>query len=314
MTMPALSPTMTQGTIDSYNVSVGDEVGAGDSLATIRTDKAAMEFETQDEGFIAWIDQSLVGKVTPVGQICMIIVEEAADLEKFKDFSPSHAADSGNLQGQASADNLATNQQHQGANNEIANEPTPVTTSGKSADFGQKVFISPRALKKLESQGFNKQTLQTRIEESNCPLLKGSGPNNRIIEQDIDNVVKSLKITLKTPKAEVAAPAQKDTSKKPPLPLSGQVYKEIELSTMRRVIADRLSESKREIPHYYLEREIKMDSLLAFKKEIFENTGVKLSVNDFIVKAVAKACQAVPETNTHFVNGKIRQFEAVDVR
>ena len=312
--MPALSPTMTKGTINSYNVSIRDEVAAGDSLATIRTDKTAMEFETQDEGFVAWIDESLVGKLTPVGQICMIIVEEESDVDKFKDFNPSHVSDSNNLPGQASGGSPATNNQNQEANIETADEPVLLTTNTQSAGVGQKVFISPRALKKLESQGFDKQTLQTRINVSNCPLLKGSGPNSRIIEQDIDNVVKSLKTSLQPANVEVAAKVQKETSKKAPLPLSGQVYKEIELSTMRRVIADRLSESKREIPHYYLEREIKMDALLAFKKQIFEQTGAKLSVNDFIVKAVAKACQAVPETNTHFVNGKIRQFEGVDVR
>lgn len=310
--MPALSPTMVEGVIDSFHVSVGDEVTAGDSLAAIRTDKATMEFETQDEGFVAWIGQSLVGEVTPVGQICMILVEEESDLAAFKNFDPSHLEQSTASKQSAPVDTVS----------ESTEEPVLVTATATSSSSpsGKKVFISPRALKKLESEGFTKEKLQARLDSSNCPLLKGSGPNDRIIEQDIPNVVKSLNL-----KPKQAEPAPKKQVEKPPqatqatqatqaAPLSGQVYKEIELTTMRRVIAERLGESKREIPHYYLEMEIVMDSLLRVKKEIFENTGVKVSVNDFIVKAVAKACKAVPETNTHFVNGKIRQFEDVDVR
>ena len=170
------------------------------------------------------------------------------------------------------------------------------------------IFISPRALNKFLSEGFSKSDLLSRLNilSETRPQL-GSGPNNRIIEQDVQGLINALS-------QKTVPKVQKETKIETPKVEVEGAYKEVELSTMRRVIAERLSQSKREIPHYYLEAELRMDALLEMKKDLQAKAGIKLSVNDFIVKAVAKASKEVPDCNTNFVDNKIRFFENVDVR
>jgi pyruvate dehydrogenase E2 component (dihydrolipoamide acetyltransferase) len=291
LTMPALSPTMNEGTITSFHVSVGDEVEAGDSIATVETDKANMEFEVQDEGVIAWINTNAVGNKIKLGEVCAIMVETKDQVAAFKDYVPGKSNKTSTPKSEALANS----------------EPEIVTKSSESdiVKISSNIFISPRALNKFLSQGFTKTDLLSRLSVLSEKKPLGSGPNNRIIEQDVEGLITALKTPPKTEKV-----AKVET---PKVEVAG-AYKEVELSTMRRVIAERLSQSKREIPHYYLEAELRMDALLEMKKELQTKAGIKLSVNDFIVKAVAKASKEVPDCNTNFVDNKIRFFENVDVR
>ena len=285
---------MEMGKIVTFHVSVGQEVEAGDSIATVETDKATMEFEVQEDGIIAWINEAAVGENTKLGEACAVVVDDKQNVSAFSGYSPGQAK--------------------QAPQKTVSETPSSQETSaqisvGSSEDtlVSKNVFISPRALKAFASRGFSKDQLLTSLKvltktQSNL----GSGPNNRIIEQDVEGLISKLS---ETPKPKV--------QEKKPVPSSAlpdASYREVELSTMRRVIADRLSQSKREIPHYYLEAELRMDALLSMKKELQEKAGIKLSVNDFIVKAVAKACKEVPDCNTNFVENKIRFFDNVDVR
>lgn len=298
LNMPALSPTMTEGKIMSYHVSVGDMVEAGDSIATVETDKATMEFEVQDEGYIAWINSAKIGETTKLGQPCAVVVESKEDIPKFANFSPDI---------QKKEVSPPSPIKTQNASESTTTSPSPTVQTSEDINITEKVFISPRALNNLLSEGYSKPDLISKLSIlSKQHKQLGSGPNNRIISQDVPNISNLLKQPIQTQEAkpQTSMPQMKMTEE----------YKEVELSTMRRVIAERLSQSKREIPHYYLEAEIRMDSLLEMKKEVQAKAGVKLSVNDFIVKAVAKASREVPDCNTNFVDNKIRYFENVDVR
>lgn len=297
MTMPALSPTMTEGTISTFHVSPGDEVSAGDSIALVETDKAIMEFEVQEDAFVAWVNSAAIGNKVKLGTACAVLVDSKDQVPLFKDYSPETAP-------KASAPQPSAPQVQSQA------EPSPQVTEPAQAEevqLASKVFISPRAFMQFQSQGFEKEGLATRLAQlAKSQGSLGSGPHGRVIEQDVDALVQKLS----EPAELQPKPAQPRTAQ---AEMPG-VFREVELSTMRRVIAERLSQSKREIPHYYLDAELRMDALLEMKRELQEKAGVKLSVNDFIVKAVAKAGKEVPECNTNFVDGKVRYFEQVDVR
>lgn len=280
-----------------YHVSVGDQVEAGDSIASVETDKATMEFEVQDEGYIAWINTEKIGELTKLGQPCAILVESIDEIAHFKNFSPDAPSKPKAAPAPQAPQESASPQP----------QAQPQTT--EDVKISTKIFISPRALKTFLDKGHTKESLVSNLEALSAkqPIL-GSGPGGRIIEQDVDSLLKKM-----TEKKEAPVHLESAKPRAPPVEVPGE-YKEVELSTMRRVIAERLSQSKREIPHYYLEAEIRMDALLEMKKELQEKAGVKLSVNDFIVKAVAKASKEVPDCNTNFVDNKIRFFENVDVR
>jgi pyruvate dehydrogenase E2 component (dihydrolipoamide acetyltransferase) len=300
LNMPALSPTMTEGKIMSYHVEVGDSVEAGDSIASVETDKATMEFEVQDEGFIAWLNTAQVGQTTKLGQPCAVLVESKDDIPKFANFSPSASKK------EVSTPSPSPTQ----TQSESPSTSAPSPQTSEETHITEKVFISPRALNTLLSQGYTKSDLQAKLSDlSRREKQLGSGPNNRIISQDVPRIVDLLKQPVQEVKPKTTSVQGVDGK----MTVTGE-YREVELSTMRRVIAERLSQSKREIPHYYLEAEVRMDSLLEMKKEVQAKAGVKLSVNDFIVKAVAKASREVPDCNTNFVDNKIRYFENVDVR
>ena len=303
LTMPALSPTMKTGKIVSFNAKVGDEVNIGDSLATIETDKATMEFDTLDDGFVAWVASNKLGESIPIGETCVILVENKEDIPQFENYVPGQMG--------VSAQSDVTVQQP-----EVQGKASPaksanleqISLSGKQ---GPKLFISPKALKHFISNGFSKEALQNKLNQysaSSGNYAFGSGPNNRIISQDIPSITKLLS----SEPVKAPTPSKKVKSVQPVVDSSG--YKEIEMTNIRKIIADRLSQSKREIPHYYLEGELRMDALLEFKKEIFVKSGVKVSVNDFIIKAVAKASKEIQYCNSHYVDGKIRLFDDVDVR
>lgn len=295
--MPALSPTMTEGTISSFHVSVGDEVTAGDSIATVETDKANMEFEVQEDAFVAWVNNDAVGTKIKLGTVCAVLVDSKDQVSLFENYSPETPA--------TSSSSPAIVQSESQPREEVS---SPSIQTEKTVQLSDKIFISPRALKNFTSKGFTKNDVISKLSQiSATPSNLGSGPNNRIIEQDVDSLIQKM---TQTTQIKSDKPAKVERAQIEPT----GTYREVELSTMRRVIADRLSQSKREIPHYYLEAELRMDALLEMKKELQTKANVKLSINDFIVKAVAKASKEVPDCNTNFVDNKIRFFENVDVR
>jgi pyruvate dehydrogenase E2 component (dihydrolipoamide acetyltransferase) len=283
--MPALSPTMEEGTLAKWLVQEGDAVKSGQVLAEIETDKATMEFEAVDEGIIGRI---LVAEGTAgvkVNTAIAVLLEEgeAADAAP----APAKAA--------APAPVAA-----------VAAPAAVVATAPKAA--GARVFASPLARRIAADKGLD------------LTKVTGSGPHGRIVRADVEGAKAAAPAAVA---AAAPAPA-KPAAGMPAGPATETVlkmyadrkYEEITLDGMRRTIAARLTEAKQTIPHFYLRREVRLDALMAFREQLnkgLESRGVKLSVNDFIIKASALALQAVPNANAVWAGDRILRLKPSDV-
>ncbi|KAF9966218.1 pyruvate dehydrogenase complex dihydrolipoamide acetyltransferase component (E2) [Mortierella alpina] len=293
--MPALSPTMTMGNIGTWQKKVGDAIAPGDVLVEIETDKAQMDFECQEEGYIAKILADSGSKEVTINQPIAIMVENKEDIEKFADFTVADA-------GGAAAAPAATEEKKEEAP-KAAEAPKAEAEAPKSSDSANaapsrsdadRIFASPLA-KKIAN-------------EKNISLseLSGSGPHGRIVKADVEGY---------TPAAK-AAPATKAASASTPAAApAGAAYTDIPLTNMRKIIAQRLTESKQNIPHYYVTVECEMDKVMKLREVLNKASEdkYKLSVNDFIVKASALALKAVPEANSSWMNDTIRQYHTADI-
>ena len=288
--MPALSPTMEEGTLAKWLVAEGDRVQSGDLLAEIETDKATMEFEAVDEGVIGKL---LVAEGTAnvkVNSAIAILLEEgdAADAT----VSPAQSA--------AAAAPLT---------HEASAVDAPAATAAPAAavsNDGTRIFASPLARRIAADQGLD------------LAKITGSGPKGRIVKADVSGAPATASVSAPLPMA--AAPAAGSPSSASAASVEalyqGRSYKAVPLDGMRRVIADRLTEAKQTIPHFYLRRDIQLDTLLKLRSEVnagLEARGVKLSVNDFIIKACAMALQSVPAANAVWAGDRVLQMEASDI-
>ena len=287
--MPALSPTMEEGTLAKWLVKEGDTVQAGDLLAEIETDKATMEFEAVDEGVIGKI---LVPEGTEGVKVntAIAIIGEAGE-----DMSPEPGASAPAPAASAPAAQFAP---------ATPATPTPAPAAPKAE--GARVFASPLARRIAAEKGID------------LTQVKGTGPHGRIVKADVE----SGKAVASAP-AATAAPAQSA----PALPASpgadqikkiyeGRDYEEVALDGMRKTVAARLTEAKQTIPHFYLRRDIRIDNLLAFRGQLNAQLAardVKLSVNDFIIKACALALQEVPDANAVWAGDRILKLKPSDV-
>jgi pyruvate dehydrogenase E2 component (dihydrolipoamide acetyltransferase) len=285
--MPALSPTMQEGTLAKWLVKEGDTVESGDLLAEIETDKATMEFEAVDEGVIGKI---LIAEGTEgviVNTAICILLEDGED---------------------ASAADAAPAAKPESSKTEAAPAETPAPTSPAPAapqKDGDRIFASPLARRIAGQKGLD------------LSALTGSGPRGRIVKADVENAdpaAKSAAAALTAPTAPaLATSADSETVKKM---YTDREYEEISLNGMRKIIASRLTEAKQTIPHFYLRRSITLDALLKTRGEInsgLADSGVKISVNDFIIKASAKALQDVPGCNAVWAGDRLLQMKASDV-
>ena len=288
--MPALSPTMEEGTLAKWLVKEGDTVSSGDILAEIETDKATMEFEAVDEGTVGRI---LIAEGTAgvkVNTPIAILVEDGESADAVP--APKAAAPA-----VAPATSAAP------APTPAAATPAPAASSG-----GARVIASPLARRLAKEKGLD------------IASLKGSGPHGRIVKADVENAKPEAAAPASAPAASApaaaAAPAagpSADAIKKMYADRSVEV---VTLDGMRKTIAARLTEAKQTIPHFYLRREIRLDPLLAFRGQLnkeLADRGVKLSVNDFIIKACAQALQQVPDCNAVWAGDRVLKFKASDV-
>ena len=285
--MPALSPTMEEGTLAKWLVAEGDRVQSGDLLAEIETDKATMEFEAVDEGVIGKL---LVAEGTAnvkVNSAIAILLEEgdAADAT----VSPAQSA--------AAAAPLT---------HEASAVDAPATTAAPAAavsNDGTRIFASPLARRIAADQGLD------------LAKITGSGPKGRIVKADVSGAPATASVSAPPPMAAASLPSSASAASVEAL-YQGRSYKTVPLDGMRRVIADRLTEAKQTIPHFYLRRDIQLDTLLKLRSEVnagLEARGVKLSVNDFIIKACAMALQSVPAANAVWAGDRVLQMEASDI-
>ncbi|MCR9126091.1 MAG: pyruvate dehydrogenase complex dihydrolipoamide acetyltransferase [Rhodobacteraceae bacterium] len=294
--MPALSPTMEEGTLAKWLVKEGDTVSSGDIMAEIETDKATMEFEAVDEGVIGKILIAEGTEGVKVNAAIAILLEDGESAADIGTATPAAAA----------APEAATA------------APSPAQTSAAAPapaapmSGGNRVFASPLARRIAANKGLD------------LTGIKGSGPHGRIVKADVENASA----------APVAAPAQSATQPAPAAAAApksmpsgpgadaiariyeGRDYEVVTLDGMRKTIAARLTEAKQTVPHFYLRRDIKLDALMAFRAQLngqLAARGVKLSVNDFIIKACALALQAVPDANAVWAGDKVFKLAPSDV-
>ena len=320
--MPALSPTMEEGTLARWLVKVGDEIASGDIMAEIETDKATMEFEAVDEGTLAAI---LIDEGTENVSVGTVIAMLAEDGEDAGDVKPPAAAPAPTPAPPASDAAAAT--------------PEPISSSApKASPLARRIAANEVVdLDKLEGSGPKGRIVKADVEAAAggaasaptrsgdrviaSPLAKklaaekgielsavsGTGPGGRIVKSDVDNFAPSEASTPSS--AEAPKPATQ-------VPEFGAPYEESKLSSVRKVIARRLTESKQTVPHYYLTMDIVLDPLLKLRSELnaaLEADGVKLSVNDLLIKALAKALIRVPQCNVSFHGDTMRDYTRADI-
>uniref|UniRef100_A0A672LYF9 Acetyltransferase component of pyruvate dehydrogenase complex n=1 Tax=Sinocyclocheilus grahami TaxID=75366 RepID=A0A672LYF9_SINGR len=283
--LPALSPTMTMGTVQRWEKKVGEKLSEGDLLAEIETDKATIGFEVQEEGYLAKILIADGTRDVPLGTPLCIIVEKESDISTFADYVETGVA--------ASPPPAPT---------PVAAPPptpapaAPTAPAAPAAPRKGRVFASPLAKKLAAEKGID--------------IAQVTGTSTLTF-----NTISSI-----PPKsAPAAAPTPAAPTRSPPaVPAFAAVptgtFTDIPISNIRRVIAQRLMQSKQTIPHYYLSIDVNMDQVLELRKELnVKADNIKLSVNDFIIKASSLACLKVPEANSSWMDTVIRQNHVVDV-
>ncbi len=294
--MPALSPTMEEGTLAKWLVKEGDTVSSGDLLAEIETDKATMEFEAVDEGTVGKI---LVAEGTENVKVNSPIAVLLEDGESADDIGAASSAPAGGGDGGSG----------ERAKEEAPAAPEPAKSApapaAPKAESGDRIFASPLARRIAADKGLD------------LSQIKGSGPKGRIVKADVEDAKPGAKpagapVAAAAPAAAPSGPAADQVVAM----FEGREFEEVKLDGMRKTIAARLGEAKQTIPHFYLRRDIELDALLKFRSTLnkqLEARGVKLSVNDFIIKASALALQTVPDANAVWAGDRILKLKPSDV-
>ena len=293
ITMPALSPTMTEGTLAKWLLKEGDTVQSGDLLAEIETDKATMEVEAADDGVLARILVAEGTEGVPVNAPIAIFLEEGEDASVFEDATSETAA--------AAVAALAAPTPTQAPATEAVAVTAPAAAPPVAvAASGGRILASPLARRMATQAGLD------------LASVSGSGPRGRIVKADIEAAMATGGTPAAAPVAPVtatpAAPAADASA------LEGD-FELQPLSTMRKTIARRMSESKREAPHFYLTVDCELDALLSLRTELNEraDAAFKLSVNDLVIKAAAVALMKVPAANAGYSEDGIKLYKSADI-
>ena len=284
--MPALSPTMEEGTLSKWLVKVGDKVLSGDIMAEIETDKATMEFEAVDEGVISAIEVAEGTEGVKVGTVIAILTGE----DEVADAVPAPKAEQPAAK-PVRAEPVAAEPvaPPPAALPEAKRQPSPSSARGGE----DRIIASPLAKRIAAERGLD------------LTAVKGSGPHGRIVKADLDGAEPAIAIASAAPTASKSA-----------APDFGIPYKSEKLNNIRKTIARRLTEAKQTIPHIYLTVDVRLDALLKLRGELnkaLEPDGVKLSVNDLLIKALAKALLRVPKCNVSFAGDELRKYARADI-
>jgi pyruvate dehydrogenase E2 component (dihydrolipoamide acetyltransferase) len=306
--MPALSPTMEEGTLAKWLVKVGDKVSSGDIMAEIETDKATMEFEAVDEGVITAIEVAEGTEGVKVGTVIAMIAGEdddaapavkAALVETHPQPLPPAG---GEPKAMLSAPITAAGQESE------APPSTPLPQTGgagggpvAAAPGHERVIASPLAKRIAAELGVD------------LAMVTGSGPNGRIVKADVEGApAKAGASGVGTQPTAAPALAGAQT----PTPDFGIPFESEKLNNIRKTIARRLTEAKQTIPHIYLTVDVRLDALLKLRSELnkaLEFDGIKLSINDLLIKALAKALLRVPKCNVSFAGDELRMYSRADI-
>lgn len=287
--MPALSPTMTEGTLSKWVKKEGDIIKAGDVIAEIETDKATMEVEAVDEGIIGKILVAEGTEGVPVNKLIAVLLEEGEDAGSLAGYSGGAAAP-------ASAPVITKTET-------APVSVQPSTPTAAASAHGERVHASPLAKRIAEQNGVE------------ITHLSGTGPNGRVIKADVEEALVSgiKKGNTSTNVASIAVSSGRNPNEFTEIPNSG----------MRKTIAKRLTESKQQVPHFYLSLDCELDALLLARKQMNEaaealagkdgKPAYKLSVNDMVIKAVAMGLRDVPAANASWTDAAIQQYNNVDI-
>ncbi|XAR67600.1 Dihydrolipoyllysine-residue acetyltransferase [Bertholletia excelsa] len=292
--MPSLSPTMTEGNIARWLKKEGDKISPGEVLCEVETDKATVEMECMEEGYIAKIIRGDGSKEIKVGEIIAITVEDEEDIAKFKDYEPSKSSSAPSPAPAPAAKGPSDSAPPKEAKvQEPVGSLEPKVTKSTAALAGDRIFASPLARKLAESHNVSLSS------------IRGTGPDGRIVKADIEDYLASgVK--------EVSEAASKvDTA------VVSLDFTDIPHSQIRKVTASRLLMSKQTIPHYYLTVDTCVDKLMELRSQLNSlqeaSGGKRISVNDLVIKAAALALRKVPQCNSSWTNDYIRQFHNVNI-
>ncbi len=294
--MPALSPTMTEGKLAKWHVKVGDTVKSGQVICEIETDKATMEVEAVDEGRIGQILVEEGTEGVAVNAVIAVLLEEGEKVVA-KSAAPAVAARPAEAK---PAEKPAAPAPAAAAAPEAKPAAAPAASSG-----GARIFASPLARRIAAEKGVD------------LAGIKGSGPNGRIVKVDVENARPGA-APVATPTATASAP--KAAAKAPPA--GGQPVfvapgdSRVPHTSIRKVIARRMLESKQTVPHFYLTVDFEIDALLTARSainEVARRKDAKVSVNDMVIKACAKALRDHPECNASWTEDEMIQYGAVDI-
>jgi pyruvate dehydrogenase E2 component (dihydrolipoamide acetyltransferase) len=294
LTMPKMSDTMTEGTIASWLKKVGDTIKSGDIIAEVETDKATMELESYDDGVLLYIGVE-AGNSVEVDGVIAIVGEKGAD---FQTLLKAHKAKSGSTETPAAEEK----KEEKPAATEVK-APETKPSESKSAEASAptsssengRVIASPLAKKMASDKGID------------IALVRGSGEGGRIIKRDVE----SFDPASVKPAAQAATAAPSAAASGPVL--GQESFREEKVSQMRKVIAKRLAESKFGAPHFYLTMEINMDKAIVSRQSMNEVSPVKISFNDFVIKASAMALKQHPKVNSSWLGDKIRYNDHIHI-
>ena len=322
--MPALSPTMEEGTLAKWLVKPGDEIQAGDIMAEIETDKATMEFEAVDEGTLVSIAIDEGTENVAVGTVIAVLAEEGEDAEAAaaaptpapapassddgpaatptaRKLAEANGIDLNSITGTGPGGKITKGDVEAAGGGSAPVSATAPAPTPAPATSGHRIVASPLAKRIAEQKGIDLST------------VTGSGPNGRIVKADVESAKPGA-----APAAGAAASAAAPTPAPTPQ-LGGDLdapYEEQKLNNVRKVIARRLTEAKQTVPHIYLTVDVQLDALLKLRSQLnasLEPDGVKLSVNDLLIKALARALKRVPKCNVSFQGDTLHQYTREDV-
>lgn len=295
--MPALSPTMTEGTLAKWTVKKGDMINAGDVIAEIETDKATMEVEAVDEGVLGKVFVKDKTENIAVNKVIAVLLEEDETLDDIKDYKPSEPE----------------KKVEETPENEVNESEDVANMSSSSAQILQaKTSKAPIPPSEKRIGGAKASPIAKRLaEKNNIPIdaIVGTGPNGRVIKFDVENTIA---------RGGVSGVVNRDESE----------FHLVENTGMRKVVAKRLLESKQQVPHFYLQVDCQLDNLLAIRKQLNDKAAskvgkasdgknnkpaYKLSVNDFVIKAVAGAMKDVPDANASWYDDAIVLYDNIDI-
>ena len=299
VTMPALSPTMTSGTVAKWTIAIGDMVQSGDVIAEIETDKATMEVEAIEDGVVAQILVAAGTENVAVGTVIAVLAEDGESIDEVASAAmvPPQIEDTAQSTAQSGAKTPTQPAAERGASNTEAKPVGTVMPPEKTA----RIFATPLARRIAAERGIA------------LDQITGSGPHGRILRRDVESApAPAMRAPENYSPANRAAPLSASSMNVPAVAGASEL---VVNSQMRKSIASRLQESKQQAPHFYLTIDCHIDELLAARRRLNEKApeGVKISLNDLVIRAAAMALIDVPDANVSWEGDHTRRFQHADI-